>query len=189
MELNREKLAWCAGFFDGEGNIGLFKRNGFPFSLCLSVSQVNKEVLIRFKNYIGNLGNLSGPWQPKGKRKEVWCFRTSKFEHVQAIVAFLWNFLGEVKRKQAYETLVNYNKRVLVSKGPKNKNLKYCPHGHEFTIENTKIYRGCRHCKTCSKLRKRGLDPKKLVGVPYAETYKYDKYKRIKNNGRYYFNK
>lgn len=37
-----------------------------------------------------------------------------------------------------------------------NTQKMHCKHGHEFTPENTYVYRGGRRqCKTCIKLRKR----------------------------------
>lgn len=31
--------------------------------------------------------------------------------------------------------------------------ISHCPHGHEYTEENTRMYRGARFCRTCSDLR------------------------------------
>ena len=31
----------------------------------------------------------------------------------------------------------------------------HCPQGHEYTQENTRLYRGCRYCKECNLIRKR----------------------------------
>lgn len=31
----------------------------------------------------------------------------------------------------------------------------HCPHGHPWTAENTRLYRGARHCKTCRRGWKR----------------------------------
>lgn len=39
--------------------------------------------------------------------------------------------------------------------GKHNKIKTHCPHGHEYTPENTAIYAGRRNCKTCIKNRNR----------------------------------
>ncbi len=31
----------------------------------------------------------------------------------------------------------------------------HCPQGHEYNVENTKLYRGHRYCRTCGKVRSR----------------------------------
>lgn len=37
-----------------------------------------------------------------------------------------------------------------------NARKTHCAHNHEFTPENTYLYRGGRHCKTCRSLRQKG---------------------------------
>ena len=37
----------------------------------------------------------------------------------------------------------------------KNKAKTHCPSGHEYTTENTYLYRGSRNCVTCRQARKR----------------------------------
>lgn len=34
---------------------------------------------------------------------------------------------------------------------------KYCPSGHEYSRENTRIYRGYRYCKECARIRQDAL--------------------------------
>ena len=33
--------------------------------------------------------------------------------------------------------------------------ITHCPQGHEYTIENTRLYRGSRFCKECTRTRNR----------------------------------
>lgn len=33
----------------------------------------------------------------------------------------------------------------------------HCPHGHEFTVENTRIYKGHRHCRACQQYVNRAM--------------------------------
>jgi len=47
----------------------------------------------------------------------------------------------------------------------------HCPHGHEYTPENTKIQanKGSRQCRECDKIRKRGgRKPRNLI---YGKSY------------------
>ena len=48
--------------------------------------------------------------------------------------------------------------------GKHNREKTHCPHGHEYTEENTKIYRGYRWCKTCEReeWRKKNIKRKEL---------------------------
>ena len=108
LKLDREELAWAAGLFDGEGTIGYYKK-AIHLAIGQAAAKSCPEVLIRFKTAVGNLGTIGGPYGPYpsklGKRPH-WTFRANNFEHVQAIVAMLWNWLSEPKRQQARAALL-----------------------------------------------------------------------------------
>ena len=114
MKLNREELAWAAGLFDGEGNVGVFKaydRKTFEAKrIMLSMAQTDPQVLERFQRAVFGLGSINGPynWKSPFKAKSRWVFRAGSFEHVQAIIAALWVFLSPVKLAQAKKALVDY---------------------------------------------------------------------------------
>ena len=47
------------------------------------------------------------------------------------------------------------NLRDMASKGRHwAQRVTKCPHGHEYTAANTRIYRGSRFCRQCHRLRK-----------------------------------
>jgi len=107
MILNREQLAWAAGFFEGEGSTSLNRNKHLDGRgyIGLSVSQKDREVLDRFHAAIGGLGNVTeSPARPASPF--TWC--TSRFEHCQAVLAMLWPFMGQVKRAQAQRALTGY---------------------------------------------------------------------------------
>ncbi len=60
--MSREiELAWAAGFFDGEGHTRWQKNASNRGTFCVSVSQLEKEPLERFKAAVGGGGHLYGP--------------------------------------------------------------------------------------------------------------------------------
>jgi hypothetical protein len=105
IKLNREELAWAAGFFDGEGSTSLRQIKGGYSGLTLDIGQKDREVLDRFQAAVGGLGkvyfNPSRPASP-------YSFTTGRFETIQAILAMLWPFLGTLKRAQAFRALTTY---------------------------------------------------------------------------------
>jgi hypothetical protein len=104
----REELAWAAGFFDGEGNIG-FYQNGRYGHLRMAVSQTERTILVRFNRALQNVGRLSGPTKPQGlSRKLSWTLSIYGYEHSQAAVAMLWTWLSKTKREQAKTALGKY---------------------------------------------------------------------------------
>lgn len=95
----REELAWAAGFFDGEGSVGCYK-NSRPGVRArrwsVTIQQKTPPVLHRFQMAVGGLGQVGGPYKTKGR--DIYTYRSCRFEHVQAIMAMLWVFLSEQKR-------------------------------------------------------------------------------------------
>jgi len=108
MDLNREELAWAAGFYDGEGCL-FFNRINRSVGIDVSQTSTTGEppgTLTRFQNAVGGIGKIYGPYNKHDNGKPVYSFRVGKFERVQAIIAMLWLFLGQVKRDQAKDALV-----------------------------------------------------------------------------------
>jgi hypothetical protein len=107
ITINREELAWAAGFFDGEGNVRQTKTR----SLAMVISQASDdgvpEVLLRFQKAVGGLGTIEGPFpRPRPNWRPLYCWRVTSFEKVQAVTAMLWPFLSSIKREQARVVLV-----------------------------------------------------------------------------------
>lgn len=97
----REQLAWAAGFFDGEGWIGHHTGGGYHISISQKGLNGVPFVFKRLRS-IFRFGRISGPYGPN---KNAYHFKIDNFEHVQAFVAEVWTWLGEVKRAQAINTL------------------------------------------------------------------------------------
>lgn len=108
LQFDREKLAWAAGLFDGEGSVTyqyVLNKDGRHTSrkMRLSIGQkrsVDEEevptVLAIFRN-IFSVGKVS----PLGKNQPSMSqYRTTSFEDTQYIYAAMWTFLGPVKKKQ-----------------------------------------------------------------------------------------
>lgn len=117
MSRDREQLAWCAGFFDGEGNVCATtnKRDG-RIQIRSQIGQCDRRVLDRMASIIG-FGNVTGPyWQKHDglmggyRRRGKFYLSFNRFEHIQALVACLWPWLSQVKRAQAKKAMRLYIK-------------------------------------------------------------------------------
>lgn len=99
--MNREELAWAAGFFDGEGTTYVSRSHGDSY-LSVIVSQNDRDILERFQHTVNNLGYVYGPYGPykNSKSQPTYRWQTKKFEHVQATIAMLWEFLSSAKKQQ-----------------------------------------------------------------------------------------
>ena len=107
MKVDREKLSWAAGFFDGEGSTTydsqcLRKDGSIYKNPLITISQAHyPELLNKFQEIFG-LGKVYK------NNKDVYRYRVKGFEKVQAIVAMMWVFLGSQKRQQATSVLNDY---------------------------------------------------------------------------------
>src|SRR2546428_6769924 len=129
----REDLAWAAGFFDGEGHVGAARKGERRLDLYLSISQVDRRVLDRFRSAVA-CGRVVGPYmhpvsKARGNEQPRYYFQTQRFESIQHIIAAMWAFLSPVKREQAMGALVAARARYTHS--------KTCRFGHPWTPENT----------------------------------------------------
>jgi hypothetical protein len=96
----REELAWAAGLFEGEGYIGNYSQGGY-LGRKARVTNTDLEVLQKFQLAIG-FGQIYGPRkQTATERKPIWSWEVGRQEHIQALVAMLWFWLGSRRREQA----------------------------------------------------------------------------------------
>lgn len=102
---NREQLAWCAGFFDGEGNVCVSRG-----AIRSQTVQINRLVLDRLVSAT-KLCSITGPYVSKDQtyeRQPQYFYSLNNFEEVQAFVAMIWPWLGIIKRRQARAALLHY---------------------------------------------------------------------------------
>ena len=99
MVLNREELAWAAGFFDGEGWVG--RRSPDSGGVQLRIGNTDRALLERFKRAVGDLGSITGPYKPTVlTRKPMYGLNIFSFGRCMAVAGLLWRWLGSSKRLQ-----------------------------------------------------------------------------------------
>lgn len=151
----REKLAWVAGFLDGEGCFYADPRTKYPH---LTVAQSGEPTLLRrISEWTGVEGIVCQRASAQHWTKPAWRWEIHGFNKVQAVYARLYPWLGPVKREQGAAVLDAFRSRPDRRNGSKT----HCPHGHEYTPENTYVYmkngkpgRWCRACQL-ERCRKR----------------------------------
>ena len=91
------ELAWCAGFFDGEGSTSVLKTNRDKYLyLRMSVSQKDPELLYKFQSVVGY-----GKVYHNKRGTSSWdCY---KREEVEAVLTSLWVYLSPQKKRQAVD--------------------------------------------------------------------------------------
>lgn len=158
---SRLEPAWAAGFFDGEGTTNCVIMKGGHRSLSLTIGQVNRDNLFRFKVAVGEIGTVSRPYS-KNHKRPISRFRAyGKDAH--AVIIRLWPYLGEEKREQAFKALFAYVWRPVGHRG----GLDRCVRGHIYAEVGRYIDpNGDKECLVCRQLRRSG--PLSKPGMVYA---------------------
>lgn len=151
IAIDRERLAWCAGFFDGEGNVGHHerrtRRGTAHRSIVVQVTQSHPGPLDYLAATLG-VGAVSGPYatmNPRARPYYVW--RANDFEKAQQVACLLWPWLHEVKRAQFAAAFAAY--RAFVP------DVAPCEHGN--------LRQSCFECR--SEWSRRGWENRKAVAV------------------------
>lgn len=106
--MDRERAAWAAGLFEGEGYITLaHRKRGTALGICLGMGMIDADVLERFRS-VWQAGTIRGP-QLKANRKPLWTWRCYSFEQAQAIIAAMWPWLCERRHGQIISALTAYH--------------------------------------------------------------------------------
>ncbi len=82
-----------------------------------------------FVNFLADMGE-----RPEGKSIDRWPNKDGNYEP------------GNCRWATPHEQLMNRRPRTLVT---------HCRHGHEYTTENIRWYKGRRHCRACSRAHSR----------------------------------
>ena len=119
--INREELAWAAGFVDGEGTFSCkmhdtaSSRKGYP---TFAIQQTGSLIALdRFAKVIEDAGvpvkryGPYGPYKNNLGTRPHYRVEAYGFEKVQAIAALLWTWLSAIKREQIVSVLYTKESR------------------------------------------------------------------------------
>ena len=98
----KEKLAWAAGFFDGEGcfYVRTERKNGLVRKyVCACVVQTEKSILDKFQQIVG-CGKVYTKTVKHKRYKKAWTLQFQRMDDVTKLVKLLWTWLGRTKRQQ-----------------------------------------------------------------------------------------
>lgn len=98
------ELAWCAGFFDGEGTTSILKAQRDRYSyIRMGISQKHPELLERFQTAVG-FGKIY-----KSKTRNIYSWNCYKQDDVNQVLNKLWIYLGTHKKEQALKAYERLN--------------------------------------------------------------------------------
>lgn len=103
----REKLAWAAGFIDGEGCFTVYRHRS-SLRARFTVNQVGNACLLRLRAALPFGANVNGPYdltRHNPNAQPQFSYTLSGFHDIQALLALVWIWLGPSKRKSAIKVL------------------------------------------------------------------------------------
>lgn len=161
---NRDKeteLAWCAGFFDGDGHVRVDNKssgNGLSFSLSVAQTTIaidNYDIptsLIRLRDALG-LGVIRYTRKLSLKNKKpVYTYHVYKVKDILSIYAMIGKYLCDIKRDQ-FQNVSVFAKQV--TRSSMNVNDVYFSCGHKIIAINIQTRNDTRsgiRCRLCVKL-------------------------------------
>lgn len=161
MEIDREELAWAAGFFDGEGHTQLTKQ-GYV-SLKVAQTGDERECLERFRAAVG-CGRIYGPYtniSDGAIRRRYFIWQLQRFELTQAVMAALWPFLSPPKREQAAAAFRSRKPKAVYPR------QETCRYGHDLSVYRTFNKLGqAEGCAECGRRRAREYQARKRLARP-----------------------
>ena len=152
--MNREELAWAAGFFDGEGWVGLHNSRTQPDQAIIRVGQKDRRARDRFRAAVG-VGSVLGPYGPyRNTQIQMFIYQVGGFHQVQAVCAMLWEWLCPIKRQQFASSLSRARR---ANTEGWNAQKGTCIRGHALSGDNIIITRTRyghrkRQCRACKQL-------------------------------------
>ena len=144
-----EEAAWAAGLFDAEGCVSLSAHrthDGYAIieaALTQASSEPIPPVLGRFKEAVGDLGCIYGPYSQPRALQRVFRWRLLGAAGVAAVVETMRSRLGAVKVAQADHALAVVTAQPPLPRGNPSWGAykTHCVHGHEYAAARVRPYR------------------------------------------------
>src|SRR5258706_1175132 len=163
---------WIAGFFDGEGSIGVYTNNarasGMTTASASQAGERGEKVLKEIQVFLAQRDIKSYLGYKKNVRiKDVWALRILARNSLEPFIRGILPYL-RVKKLEAQDVLRFIIAFPPIPQGTYFKELNeerrqtgwykkkiHCPHGHPYDETNTGIASttGARRCKACCRAR------------------------------------
>lgn len=163
MNYEADKIAWAAGFFEGEGSIyawpGKRKLDGTYNNYCkLWVTNTDESTIDLFSSCLNDIGRKFGPYhQGAAHHKEYWTYNITSFERVQFVISAFWPWLSPRRKEKAEEVLLLGRKSKYAEDNRHRAKIRMNEHptivslyksgvpakeiGDRFNVDKTTIYR------------------------------------------------
>jgi hypothetical protein len=106
VEVSRERIAWAAGLFEGEGYFAYQLTRGKHLVLRAGINMTDEDVITKFQSVIGGQGKVYPYISPHcSHHKKQYRLLLEGFERFQFVATLFWPWLGERRRARIKELL------------------------------------------------------------------------------------
>ena len=108
--IDEKYIAYCAGLFEGEGNIQFVEEKGIKYNkrrIALRINMTDLSPLEMFQDLIER-GVIYGPYNTGKGYKSFWTFQVANYADVKYIADLLYAWLSPRRQKQIDEALSKY---------------------------------------------------------------------------------
>lgn len=151
MERTPTGIAWCAGFYEGEGTVIYGANHTGP--LRIKISSTDRDVLDHMATLSG-VGSVSGPYEPNGFGKKLFFQWAANGHEAVGLLRDMLPLLGERRSARALEKIALWEQRpvreVIATdevreqmRARRAEGLSYPDIGKEFGVSMAYAYQIC----------------------------------------------
>lgn len=112
-------VAYCAGLFEGEGNIQFVEEKGVKYNkrrIAFRINMTDIEPLEMFQDFVDR-GVIYGPYNTGKGYKSFWTFQVANYSDVKYISDLIYDWLSPRRKKQIDDVISKYKEWEEIHKG------------------------------------------------------------------------
>jgi len=137
---------WLAGFFEGEGYLGLTQNRP-----RVAINNTDLSLLERLKRLTGNCGTIRPTKGNKLSVKQLWHWQTNSIAEAHHVINLIYDLLSARRQAKADEIRMLKPRRAKLERGGK------CINGHDLVPGNIEEHPKSHsiQCRICVNTRRR----------------------------------
>jgi hypothetical protein len=141
------EAAWVAGIVEGEGSILIRPTGERKVAVNVKVAMCDYDVIERLAEWSG-VGNVTGPFMPKGGTKPQWRWTVSARSECVSLLGQIEPFLLARRGAAAREALAAIRMHEEFTQ-------RFCKNGHDKDECGVNAQGACKECRKQTNLKQR----------------------------------
>ncbi|WP_181010094.1 hypothetical protein [Ornithinimicrobium sufpigmenti] len=148
MDRTPTDIAWCAGFYEGEGTVIYGAAHNGP--LRIKISSTDRDVLDLMAARSG-VGSVNGPYSPRGFGKKPFFQWVANGHEAVGLLRDMLPLLGERRAARAVEKIALWEQRPVrqvadkaAMRADRASGMTYADIGRKHGVSHARAYQVCR---------------------------------------------